>query len=73
MKHFKEGALFSGANLGWSSLVYILKDLNFFNEKCQRTFNNGTHSTVENSDICLIGEYKDLWPINVRNTVLRLN
>ena len=56
MKHFKEGALFSGANLGWSSLVYILKDLNFFNEQCHRTFNNGTHSTVENSDICLIGK-----------------
>lgn len=56
MKHFKEGALFSGANLGWSSLVYILKDLNFFNEQCKRTVNNGTHSDALDPDICQIGK-----------------
>ena len=55
MKHFKEGALFSGANLGWSSLVYILKDLNFFNEQCQQPMNNGTTSDAVNPDICQIG------------------
>ena len=61
MKHFKEGALFSGANLGWSSLVYILKDLNFFNEQCQRPVNNGTHSDAVNPDICQIGLYKSFF------------
>ena len=44
--------LFSGANLGWASLVYILKDLGYFKQNCQVQ----VHPTVNVTEtVCIVG------------------
>ena len=53
MTAFIEGILFSGSNLGWSSLVFILKQENYFINGCPTIAN----STM--ADTCAAGNCLD--------------